>query len=114
MRVSAPFMGELVNARAYVIVAATAALAVLLAGRPVRAQQLYVTLICHVGKAKIVHLEIIDYGQSVVIRDGIALTQDIYPAKGISRQEINRLIEDNLHAESYRCSAIYGNVDRKN
>jgi hypothetical protein len=94
-----------------VIFIATVALAVLLAGRPVRAQEPDLTLICDFASKKIVHLEIIQYGGSTLVRDGILQTTAQYPP--LSRQMIESLVQDYRRREGYRCSVTHGAAGRK-
>ena len=71
-----------------------------------------ITLICRSGNITRVHIDIVGDGRSLAIIDRVADAQDIYPIDGVTRQMIDRVVDEHMQSDVYRCTVVYLNSGR--
>jgi hypothetical protein len=62
----------------------------------------------------VVHIDIVDDGRTLFVRDHVAQTQDFYPMSNVPSDMIDRYLNEYLSNNAYQCTVTRGQGRRWN
>ena len=87
---------------AALLIAVTACAASVFFGRT-QAKADFVSLNCTSATLAAVHVDIVEDGKALAVRDRNAQTQELYPIEAVSPEMIDRILDEYLRNGAYRC-----------